>query len=166
MNALPADLDPALVVAVIDNREQLPWDLSPLRMIRGTLQTGDYGLAAAPEAVAIERKSLPDLLGCITNGRERFERELDRLRAFPTRAVIVEARWDELRAGCWDNKVSAKAATGSVLRWICDGVSFVLAGDRDQAQMVASRMLYLAAKKIWTQARQFAIATAGAEVTT
>jgi ERCC4-type nuclease len=152
---LPAELRPEHVGYVADTREQLPWDLSPLRMTRGTLQSGDYGLEAAPDAVAIERKSLPDLLGCVTNGRERFERELERLRAFPTRAVIVEASWSDLEAGLWQNHVTPKSVTGSVLRWIADGVPFLLAGDREHAQAAAGRMLYLAAKKIWRQARAF-----------
>jgi ERCC4-type nuclease len=153
---LPAELPPESVQVVVDSREQLPWDLSPLRMTVGSLQSGDYGLAAAPEAIAIERKSLPDLLGCVTTGRPRFERELQRLLGFPARCVIVEASWSELESACWKSKVSGKAVTGSVLRWVADGIPFLLAGNREMAQAAAARMLYLVAKKNWRQARSFA----------
>ena len=41
---IPAELQPADVTAIVDTREQLPLDLSPLRVERGTLATGDYSV--------------------------------------------------------------------------------------------------------------------------
>ena len=46
------------LTAIVDLREQLPLDLSPLRTIRGTLATGDYSVQGLENIVAIERKSL------------------------------------------------------------------------------------------------------------
>ena len=82
-STLPAELKPDQVVAIIDTREQAPLDLSPLRSEAGTLATGDYSVKGLVNVVAIERKSLTDLLGCIGQDRERFDREVIRLLAIP-----------------------------------------------------------------------------------
>ena len=55
---LPAMIRPENLTAIVDSREQLPLDLSPLRTIRGTLATGDYSVQGLENIVAIERKSL------------------------------------------------------------------------------------------------------------
>ena len=78
---LPAELRPEQIVAVVDSREQLPLDLEPLQSVRGTLTTGDYSVAGMESIVAIERKSLGDLLSCIGKERERFDKEVMRLLA-------------------------------------------------------------------------------------
>ena len=77
------------VVAVIDTREQLPLEL-PLRSITGTLPTGDYSVSGFEDLICVERKSLPDLIGCMTSGRTRFEKELQRMKAYDARCVVVE----------------------------------------------------------------------------
>ena len=67
---LPAELRPDQVTAIIDNREQLPLDLSPLQTVAGTLATADYSVRGLETVVAVERKSLSDMLGCIGQHRE------------------------------------------------------------------------------------------------
>src|ERR1700676_181303 len=101
---IPAELSPEAVTAIIDTREQTPLDLAPLRVELGTLATGDYSVAGLETIVAIERKSLPDLLSCIGQERERFDREVVRLLAYPVRALVVESTWSELEAGDWRSK--------------------------------------------------------------
>ena len=88
---LRAELRPENVTVITDSRERKPLDLSPLQTITGTLATGDYGLQALPNACSIERKSLDDLLGCVGRGRQRFDREVQRLLAYPTRVLLVES---------------------------------------------------------------------------
>ena len=61
------------ITAVVDTREQRPLDLTPLKSVPGTLATGDYSVRGLEHVVAIERKSLDDLLGCIGRDRARFE---------------------------------------------------------------------------------------------
>ncbi len=56
-----------------------------------TLREGDYSTPALVDLARIERKSATDLVGSLTSGRERFEREADRLRAFRFRCVVVES---------------------------------------------------------------------------
>ncbi len=153
---LPANLQPEDVVVLVDSREKHPWDLTPLRTEKATLPTGDLALAVDPSAVCVERKSLPDLIGCIGGGRDRFERELDRMRAYPARLVIVEASWSDIQAGDWRAQISPHAAQGSILAWIGRGVPFFFAGDREAAQRAASRFLYLRAREHYRKARRFA----------
>ena len=62
--------------------------------------------------MAIERKGA-DLLQAIGAERERFEREIQRLLAFPVRAIVIEATWGELERGDWRSKVTPAAAMGS-----------------------------------------------------
>ena len=78
---------------VIDTREQRPLDFSPfpdVRVVRAELWPGDYSLQAATNMVAIERKSVSDLIGTMKEGYagfsattpKRFDRELLALRGY------------------------------------------------------------------------------------
>lgn len=82
-------------VLVVDTREQRPLEFVHLQAVRGTLQTGDYGLQSVP-AYSIERKSVPDMVSSLTGERERFWRELERLKAIQgsgfARLLIVGTR--------------------------------------------------------------------------
>lgn len=151
-------LQPADVVAVVDTREQTPLDLSPLQTIRGTLTTGDYSVRGLEHHVALERKSLADLLGCVGVERERFDREVHRLLAYPTRALVVEATWEDLEAGGWRSKVTSSAAVGSVLGWISSGLPVLMAGDHERAGRYVSRLLFTAARRRWRELRTMAAA--------
>ena len=150
---IPATIEPESVTVKIDPREQHPWSLEPLRTVEGTLQTGDYALKSFENSVVVERKSLPDLVSCCGSERARFERELQRLRGIESRIVIVEASWQDLQAGDWRSRISAKSVTGSILGWQGWGIPFHFAGDREAADKDASRFLYIAARRKWRQLR-------------
>ena len=148
---LPAELRPEQVTAIIDNREQCPLDLSPLRSVAGTLTTGDYSIQGLENIVAVERKSLGDLLGCIGQHRERFDREVMRLLAYPTRAIVIEATWADLKRGDWQSRITPAAAIGSLLGWIAQGVPIILTGDHERAGRYVSRLLFTAARRRWRE---------------
>jgi hypothetical protein len=150
---LPAELNPADVTAIVDTREQLPFDLAPLGVMAGTLAAGDYSVRGLEHLVAIERKSLSDLIACCGTERERFERELQRLLAYPTRCVIVEASWHDLNAGGWRSQLPPASAVGSVISWIGQGTPFLFAGDRASAQHAAAKLLYSAARRRYREIR-------------
>ena len=151
---LPADLRPEQVCAIVDTREQHPLDLSPLRSEAGTLATGDYSVKGLEGVAAIERKGIGDLLSCIGQERERFDREILRLLAYPVRAIVIEATWAEIEAGQWRSKVSSAAAVGSLLGWIAQGVPIIMAGDHERAGRYVSRLLFTAARRRWREARE------------
>jgi DNA excision repair protein ERCC-4 len=149
------ELKPEDILAIIDTREQTPWNLSPLKSIRGTLATGDYSICGLQHEVSIERKSLSDLIGCIGVERERFEAEIQRLKAYQVRCIIVEAPWSALERGGWRSKVTPGAAVGSVLGWIAHGMPFIFADDANGAAKAASRLLFIAAKRRFNQLQSF-----------
>ena len=150
---LPADLMPESVLVVRDSREQIPLDLAPMPTVDGCLPTGDYALAAAPSIAVVERKSLPDLIACCGQERERFQREVDRLMAFPARLLIVEADWETIESGLWRGKVSAASVVGSLLGWQAQGLPVLLAGNHERAGRFAARFLYIAARREWRRLR-------------
>lgn len=150
---IPSDLSAANLVAIVDSREQNPLDLQPLRQVAGTLATGDYSLRGLETVIAIERKSLADLLGCVGQARDRFHREVLRLLAYPVRALVVESTWPELERGQWRSKVSPPAALGTVLNWISMGLPVIMAGDHNRAGRYVSRILFVAARRRWREAR-------------
>lgn len=162
---IPCELPIEQVVAIIDTREQTPWDLSPMQVVRSSLVTGDYSVWGLQDYIAIERKSLSDLLGCIGKGRDRFERELKRFEGIPERALIIESSAAEILRGEWQQtatgpgceakrKVSPASVIGSLERWSLR-MNVILAGNREAASQKAQRLLYLSASARWDEAREF-----------
>ena len=125
---------------VVDTREQAPFPFqyekyAEVEVIHGSLDTGDYSLAGLTDRVAVERKSLPDLVACLGRERERFERELQRAAALDAFAVVVEASWAELAAGNYRSQLNSHAACQSVLAFSCRyRVPFLFAGSRAGAE--------------------------------
>jgi ERCC4-type nuclease len=152
---IPAELRPEDVVAICNSREQIPLTLEPLQVETVTLTTGDYSVRGLEHVVSVERKSLSDLLGCVGQQRERFTRDLDRLRAFPHRALVIKATWNEIQAGQWRSKVTPQSVTGSLLTWSLEGLPIWFARDHREAGRIASRFLLLAARRYWRSLRGF-----------
>ena len=157
---IPAEPKPEQITAVVDTREQNPLDLSPLQTTPGTLTTGDYSVLGLESVVSIERKSEDDMLSCIGTDRERFDREVQRLLAFPVRALVVESTWARFEAGGWRSHLGPAPVIGSLLGWSAMGLPIVMAGDHHTAGRYVSRMLFIAARRRWREARAL-ITTAG-----
>lgn len=87
------------MILLLDTREPDPHPWVPywpeVTTERATLSCGDIALAGNVD-VAIERKTPADLLGCMTAGRERFERELRRATHLASFAVVVSDSFDGL----------------------------------------------------------------------
>lgn len=68
----------------IDSREQVPLIFTRLQSVSGaTLPEGDYRIAGVGDFVIERKGSLDELAGCCIGGsRDRFERELFRLRPY------------------------------------------------------------------------------------
>ena len=98
---------------VIDTREQLPYRFDPAHIVvtRRALPAGDYSLAGSDHEVAVERKSLADFVSSVIHERERFERELGRLREYYAACVLVEADLQDIL----DRKYRSHAHPNSVL---------------------------------------------------
>lgn len=143
------ELRPEDVVAIRDNRENYPIDLSPLKVIQGTLPTGDFSLVGLEHKVAVERKSLQDLIMCCGRERERFEKEIQRLMAYETKAIIVEASWSQIELKSYRGDMHPSAVMGSLLGWISMGMPIIMAESNDRAGRFISRILFTAARRHW-----------------
>jgi DNA excision repair protein ERCC-4 len=128
-----------------DTREQAPFTFGTYdcEVVAGTLATGDYSLAGLEDRCAVERKSLDDLLGCLTGaGRERFERELARARGLDAFAVLVEASFQDMAEGRYRSSMKPHAAMQSVLAFqVRHGAAFLWCGDRAGAEYAAYHFL-------------------------
>lgn len=128
---------------IVDSREQSPFSFKGPRyedvtVEVGTLTVGDYSLAGLTDKVAVERKSLPDLVACLGRERERFERELQRGAALDAFAVVVEASWADLAGWKYRSKLQPHAACQSVLAFAGRyRLPFLFAGSRAAAEYVA-----------------------------
>jgi len=127
-----------------------------MRVICKGLVTGDYSVLGLEHLIAIERKGLADLVGCVGRDRERFKRELERLKAFPYRALVIEANWSQIENGEFLGQVSPESVTASLLSWAMDGLPVIMAGDAAQAAQFVRRMLYTAANRRWKELMGFA----------
>lgn len=137
---------------IVDTREQLPLrfpaptrrELSDGGVIRYVIDAGDYACTLDGGEylpVRIERKSVSDYFGVVGNGRERFERELQKLSAYHS-YLLIEATADEIRAGYERSKVHGEAALCSALAWSIDyGVMPIFAGNRRMGAHIAHRLL-------------------------
>jgi hypothetical protein len=105
LNSLPAlaslgDLRGAEIVVVVDSREITPLPITRLPFVTDTIQTGDYSFRGGESLLAIERKTVPDFISCCkTPNRERFERELHRLRGYRWKQLLIIGSEREIMFG-------------------------------------------------------------------
>jgi len=131
---------------VVDEREQIPWWLAAPAMYphveRGTLESGDYSLEGYEDRVAVERKTLADLFGSCGGGRERFEREWERMSHLDFAVVVIEASFADVLRGPERSRMAPKAVINTLLAWsVRYGVHVVYAGTRRSAERLGYRML-------------------------
>ena len=130
---------PPTIHIIRDSREQAPFLFNgyPVDVSVTALEAGDYSIAGFERKVAVERKELGDLVGCLWADRERFQRELARLRGYDAAAVVVETPSHELRAGHYRAQLNPEAAWQSVLAFIQRyRVPFIWCQDRADAEKV------------------------------
>lgn len=104
-------------IIIVDSREQRPLEFLHLPSERGTLQSGDYSVAGLENEFAVERKSVPDLIGSCTRDRERFERELHRLRGFDFARLLVIGEPYEVARLAQNPKAIFSSLTAFECRW-------------------------------------------------
>jgi ERCC4-type nuclease len=140
-------------VLVVDTREQSPLTFKNLPARHGTLTTGDYSFAGAEELFSVERKSIPDLVACCTTERERFERELHRLRGFRFARLLIVGSEAEITTHRYRSNASPKAILHSL--WAFEArynVPVVFAPDVDRAAVLVERWAFWFAREIRTAA--------------
>ena len=110
---------------------------------------GDYSLVGAEHLIAIERKELNDLIGSLTTGRERLEKELWKGKALDYFALVVEASLSDIINGHYRSQMEPKSAIQSLLAfsiryhlpvWFCE--------NRKYAERITQSLLEKYAREI------------------
>ena len=81
-------------IIITDTRENPPLKFTNLQSSSGTLYSGD----GMEEVFVIERKTISDLVGSLTSGRDRFMNELHRLRGYRFRRLLIVGSRYEIEA--------------------------------------------------------------------
>ena len=126
---------------VVDTREQAPWFQGYPNVVVKKLDVGDYSLKGFEDEVAIERKSVTDLLGCIGKERRRFERELERMRGYRFKALVVEGTEEDIYTSSFTQLPPSTirwSLMSFMIRW---GLQLLIL-PREQAERWVFDMLY------------------------
>ena len=92
---------------------------------------------------------MDDLLACVGRERDRFKRELQRLRAYRFRCLVVEASYADLERGEWRSKIQPSHVLGSLAAWMAQySLPIWLAGDHESAARFAEKYLFQSARLI------------------
>lgn len=81
------------ITIILDSREQDGLSFDGFRgvdVIRYGLKTGDYSIQGYENVICFERKSIQDLVGTLIGGHERFLREMERMKSFEEKYILVE----------------------------------------------------------------------------
>ena len=129
--------EPDRITFVIDTREKEPYDFGSDRVTatRRALPAGDYSLAGWEDAVAVERKTLEDLVSTVIRSRKRFHKELERLAGYKAACIVVEANLSDILAERYRSGAHPNAVLGSVLSIAVDlGVPVFFCSNRQGAR--------------------------------
>jgi ERCC4-type nuclease len=92
-------------VVLVDTRERkpLPLHMNHPNWIEGerrvALKTGDYTAMGMENLLALERKSLADLVACTVTYRRPFLAACARLARFRWKAILIEATFEDIKGG-------------------------------------------------------------------
>lgn len=94
-------------------------------------------------------------MGCIGHQRERFERELQRMLAFPVRAVVVEGTFSQIELQQYRSQIHPNAAIGSILAWQAKGIPFYFWDNAEIAGQRTAKFLFSAARARYRESLPF-----------
>ena len=131
-------------VLVIDCREQNPLQFDRLEAVPGTIYSGDYSVRGLESLFSIERKSPDDLAASLCgSNRDRFERELHRLRGYRFARLLIEGTEFDARSGCYRSSMTPAALLGSLAAFEARySVPVVWGGDRAACARLVERWAY------------------------
>jgi len=101
-------------IILVDSREQTPLLFANLPTERATLATGDYSVKGFESDFCIERKSVADLVQSATFERERFERELVRMRGYSFRRLLIVGGLLDIEGHNYRSRASPRAIIASL----------------------------------------------------
>jgi ERCC4-type nuclease len=129
---------------IVDSREQRPYFFKKYdaEIISGTLETGDYSISGFEDRISIERKSIDDIINCLSHDRNRFERELMRGSKMESFIVVMEASLDDIARGRYRSRMLPHAALQSIVAFQTRyKIPFVFAGYRSAGEYITYSFL-------------------------
>jgi len=101
-------------IIITDSREKTRLTFTHYKTEVSTLTTGDYSIKGMESSFSIERKSIPDLISSLTHDRPRFTRELERLRGYSFKRLLIVGSLDQVKAGDYRSKATPESVLGSL----------------------------------------------------
>lgn len=140
------------LIFIQDSREQLPYTFPGRKVEVQALAVGDYsikGLHESPCEVSVERKSLSDLAGTLSTGRDRFQKELEKARnTCRCFHLVIEGSLDDILQGKHGTQMNPGAIIQSLVCYsIRYGIPIWFAHNRQYAEMITLSILEKAARE-------------------
>lgn len=90
-------------VVLVDTREKYPFDFSRFPNWiadekRQALKVGDYSVEGMETLLALERKTLTDLITTVIQQRERFFKLCEKMMKYRWRALLIEASYEDVKS--------------------------------------------------------------------
>jgi DNA excision repair protein ERCC-4 len=110
------------ITLIRDSREQCPLEFLHLPCVVRGLATADYSISGFESEVGWERKSIEDIVACcMGENRQRFERELHRLRGFRFKRLCIQGSRGLIETQRYRSRISPKAVLATLaafeVRW-------------------------------------------------
>ena len=143
-------------VIQVDNREKTPLVFQSLRTETASLYTGDYSIKGL-EGFAIERKTISDLASSVSSGRERFAREMERLKGMNFARLLIIGSIQDIEQQQYRAGIQPKAVLNTLSSWeIKYSVPVVFASTPEQGAILIEQWAYYYARNIAKQAYNLA----------
>lgn len=129
---------------LVDHREQIPLSFGPdFDSEKVLLPVGDYSLAGASDRVVIERKRNSELQSCCGTDRPRFIEQIERMRAYPVRWIVIESSMDDVVLGLNRSRINPLSVLGTIIKFGSDwNIPTMFCGDARNASLFVERVLW------------------------
>jgi ERCC4-type nuclease len=113
------------------------------------LPVGDYSLRGATDSVVIERKRGGELQSCCGTDRERFIEQIERMRSYPVRHLVIEATVDDIVCGVFRSRIAPLSVIGTLAKFTSDWqIPCWFCGDAKTTALVVERILMREFKRL------------------
>lgn len=133
------------MIVIVDTREQAPYGFEGFdcTVESSTLTTGDYSINGFEDRVAVERKSLGDLISTIGSKRRKvFVKELERASSMERFCVVVESSLDDIAKGRYRSNMRPHSAIQTMVAyWIRYNIPFFYADSREGGEYITYSIL-------------------------
>jgi ERCC4-type nuclease len=111
---------------VIDSQEHMGYTFGRFTnwfsgTVRKRLRVGDYTILGMEREIAVERKTVPDLVNSIIQDRKDFIMRCERLATFRKKCLVIEGTLREIKTPYEDSRAHPNAVLGSLIaaqeRW-------------------------------------------------